>query len=95
MAFIEEVDEADIVEEPLALLVVFQRPPAVFEEPMVFLDDADEVRIVAEPLAAANKIIKSSRAEFSSVTVLEAIQRGRRCPCEGLIPHHKAAFSGG
>lgn len=50
VAFIEEVDEAYVVEEVLAL-VVFQRPPVVFEEPVAFIEEVDEADIVNQPLA--------------------------------------------
>jgi len=47
VAFIK--GEADIVDEPLAL-VLFERPPVVFEEPVAFIEDVDEADIVDEPL---------------------------------------------
>ena len=48
VAFIK--DEADIVDEPLAL-ALFERPPVVFEEPVAFIEDVDEVDTVDEPLS--------------------------------------------
>ena len=42
--------EADIVDEPLAL-VFFARPLVVLEEPVAFVEDVDETDIMDEPLA--------------------------------------------
>ena len=55
VAFIEEVDEADIVDQPLAL-VIFERP-LVVGRPFVVVEEAvafiQEVDIVDEPLVLA------------------------------------------
>lgn len=61
VAFIEEVDEADIVDQPLALIIferplvvgrpfVVERPPVVVEEAVAFIQEVD---IVDEPLVLA------------------------------------------